>query len=442
MQIAPGPNQPLAVQTLRWLRQPIPTMQTLARDHGDVIHMKLAGLGDLLLLSHPDDVKMVFALSPDVGLAGQANYVLAPFLGRSSVLVSDGNDHARLRRLMMPAFQGERMQAFGHTMLDRAHAAVDRFPVFTPFSFHDRMQDVTLDVILRTIFGVTVGADLAELTRVLKQTLDLLAWPGLLLPVLQHDFGAWSPWGKFQRQAAEVERILHREIARRRAEPDGSIASSLVHATGEGGEKLSDQEIAEQLITLLVAGHETTATALSWGLAGILEEPALHRDLLAELATVPDLAPENLARLPLLDATVKESLRRRPVIPIVGRKLTQPMTIRGYDVPAGTVLAPCIYLAHHREEAFPDAYRFDPRRFLRDKPTSFELFPFGGGGRRCIGAAFAMYEMKMIFAAVLSRLTLRRASSRPTSVVRRSITLAPSEGLPLVCVDRRRRLTS
>jgi len=417
-------------------------MEALAREHGDVIRMRLAGLGDLLLLSHPDDVKMVFALAPDVGLAGQANYVLAPFLGETSVLVSDGAAHARLRRLMMPAFQGDRMHAFGHTMLDRAHAAVDRMMPFRPFSFHDRMQDITLDVILRTVFGVTVGADLVELTRLLKQTLHLLAWPGLLLPAMQHDLGRWSPWGKFQRFAAEVERVLHREVEKRRQHPDDSIASSLVHARGDDGEKLSDQEIVEQLSTLLVAGHETTATALSWGMAGILEEPALARDLLAELASVPDLAPEKLARLPLLDATVKESLRRMPVIPLVGRRLTQPMTVRGYVVPVGTVLAPCIYLAHHREEAFPEPFRFDPRRFLRDKPTAFELFPFGGGGRRCIGAAFATYEMKMIFAALLSRVTLRRASSRPTMAVRRSITLAPSEGLPVVCVDRRRHVSS
>lgn len=438
----PGPSLPMAIQTLRWLRRPIPTMEALAREYGDVIHMKLAGLGDLLLLTHPDDVKMTFALPAEVGLAGQANIVLAPFLGQTSVLVTDGSVHARLRKLMMPAFQGERMQAFGHTMLDCAHTAVDRMPLFAPFSFHDRMQDVTLDVILRTIFGVTAGAELAELTRVIKAALALMSWPGLLLPAMQRDLGPYSPWGRFVRLAAETDRLLHREIQRRRASPDSSIASSLVHARSEDGETLTDQEIAEQLITLLVAGHETTATALSWGVGGLLEEPTFLAELRAEIAGVPDLAPEKLARLPLLDATVKESLRRMPVIPIVGRKTTQPMTLRGFEVRPGTVLAPCIYLAHHRPDAFPEPYRFDPRRFLRDKPTSFELFPFGGGGRRCIGAAFATYEMKMIFAVVLSRLSLRRASSRPTSVVRRSITLAPSEGLPLVVTERRRRMLS
>ena len=404
--------------------------------------MKLLGLGDVVLLTNPDDIKMVFALPAHLGEAGKANWVLAPFLGERSVIVSDGAAHARLRKLMMPPFQGERMHAFGHTMVDLAHGVVDRVPLFTPFSFHDRMQDVTLNIILRTIFGVSGGKDLAELTAVLKVTLSLLAWPGHLLPPMQQDLGPWSPWGRFVRHAETVHRLLVQEIEKRRQTPDASIASSLVHARGDEGETLSDDEIAQQLVTLLVAGHETTATALAWGVNGLLDEPEVLRDLLAELASVPDLAPDKIARLPLLEATVKEALRKQPVIPLVGRVLTEPMTVRGYDVQAGMMLAPCIYLAHHRPEAFPDPDRFDPRRFLRDKPTPFELLPFGGGGRRCLGAAFAMYEMKMILAVVLSRLTLRRASREPIVVKRRSITLAPSKGLPVICMERRRRIAS
>jgi cytochrome P450 len=438
----PGPSAPAAVQTLRWMRRTIPTLRSYHRAYGEVIQMRLLGLGPLVLVTHPDDVKMVFALSPDVGLAGQANAVLAPFLGQTSVLVSDGATHGRLRKLMMPSFQGDRMLAFGAAMREAAERLVDELPLFTPFSFQSRMQDVTLEIIVRTVFGVTAAHELAELTKAVRATLALTTWPGLLLPAMQTDLGPLSPWGRFRRHADEVDAILHRKIKLLREKPDGSIASSLVHARGEAGERLTDQEIAEQLITLLVAGHETTATALAWGLDGLLENPDIQRELVDELRTVPDLAVDKIARLPLLDATVKESLRRLPVIPLVGRRLSEPLEVRGYTVPAGTVIAPCIYLAHHRPEAFPDPDRFDPRRFLRDKPTSFELFPFGGGIRRCIGAAFATLEMKILFAVLLTRLSLRRGTSAETRPIRRSITLAPSGGLSVVCIERRRRVGS
>jgi cytochrome P450 len=438
----PGPTTPVPLQTLRWMRQTIPTMRRYHRTYGDVIQMRLAGLGPLVLVTHPDDVKMVFALPPDVGLAGQANAVLAPFLGQTSVLVADGSTHGRLRKLIMPSFQGDRMLAFGDAMRAAADRLVDELPLFQPFSFQGRMQDVTLEIIVRTVFGVTAADELAELTKAVRATLALTTWPGLLLPAMQRDWGPLSPWGKFRRHADQVDAILHRKIKLLREVPDGSIASSLVHARGEAGERLTDQEIAEQLVTLLVAGHETTATALAWGLDGLLENPAVQAELLAELRTVPDLAIDKIARLPLLDATVKESLRRMPVIPLVGRRLSEPLRVRGFTIPVGTVVAPCIYLAHHRPEAFPDPDRFEPRRFLRDKPTSFELFPFGGGIRRCIGAAFATLEMKILFAVLLTRLSLRRGSSAPTRPIRRSITLAPSGGLSVVCIERRRRAGS
>lgn len=420
------------------MRRTIPTLRGYQRAFGDTFAMQLLGLGPLVMVSHPDDVKTVFALPPDVGLAGEANAVLAPFLGQTSVLVSDGSTHARLRKLMMPSFQGDRMLAFGETMRAAAERLVDDLPLFTPFSFQSRMQDVTLEIIVRTVFGVTAAGELEELTKAVRATLALTAWPGLLLPAMQHDLGPLSPWGRFRRHADEVDVILRRKIRLLRDVPDGSIASSLVHARGEAGEQLTEQEITEQLVTLLVAGHETTATALAWGMDGLLEEPGLRDELIDELRGVPDLSIDKIARLPLLDATVKESLRRLPVIPLVGRLLREPLTLRGQTVPAGTVVAPCIYLAHHRPEAFPEPDRFDPHRFLRDKPTSFELFPFGGGIRRCIGAAFATLEMKILFAVLLTRLSLRRGTSTETRPIRRSITLAPSGGLSVVCIERRR----
>lgn len=444
MAVPAGPRLPNAVQMTAWLARPIPFIERCRRQFGTVFTLRFIQYEPLVVIAEPSMIKEIFSGPTDVLWAGQSNAILAPFLGETSVLCADGSTHQRLRKLMMPAFHGERMQAFGQTMLDVADEVVDRMPIGKPFPIHPHMQEITLEVILRTIFGVSDNQRLAELSDLVRASLDLLSWPPMLFPQMQKDYGAWSPWGRFLRISAGVDRILQAEIDDRRSKTHDrrdDVLTALVSSRDEQGLGLSDQEIKEQLVTLLVAGHETTATSLAWAVNGLLDEPAFARELAAEVARATHdgaLEADRVVKLELLDATVKEALRLLPVIPFVGRTLQTPFRIGNLDLPAGAIAAPSIYLAHHDERSFPDSKRFDPKRFLRERPTPFEYFPFGGGGRRCLGAAFATYEMKMVLATMVSRLALARGTTRPTGVVRRSITFAPSGGLPVRVLSRKR----
>ena len=387
-------------------------------------------------------VKDVFALGPDEGHAGKANIVLKPFLGEHSLLLLDGAEHLRQRKMILPAFHGERMHAYGRAMLDLAHDSIDRFPLGRRFAVHERMQAVTLQIIIRTVFGLAAGPRFGELARALKTALDVGAWPILLFSFMQKDIGRFSPWGRYVRHAGRASEILRAEIQRGRAEGTAGrsdVLAMMLDARDDGGQPLSEDEVHDELVTLLVAGHETTATALAWSLRWILPDRALTQRLRGEIETAGG-DPTRIGKLELLDATVREALRLQPVIPIVGRVLQEPMTFGRLALPAGVVVAPSIYLVHRRPSLYPEPTRFRPERFLTFKPAPWEWLPFGGGLRRCIGAAFATYEMKMVLAAVLSRVDMRLATER-VRVVRRGITMTPSDGLPVTVTAKRARET-
>jgi cytochrome P450 len=436
-----GPALHPALQTLHWIRRPFDFLEESHAAFGDAFTLRLTVFPrPVVILSHPDAVKDVFALGPEDAQAGKANGILKPFLGEHSVLMLDGAEHLRQRKMLLPAFHGERMGAYGRSMLDLAHETIDRMPVGERFAVHAPMQGITLEVILRTVFGIADGPRFAELATILKKGLAVAAWPGLLFPVMQHDLGPLSPWGRFVRLSRRASEILRAEIHRGRAQGTAGRADALamiLDAKDEAGQPLSEDEVHDQLLTLLVAGHETTATALAWTLRWVLPDAQLVARLREEIATA-DGDPVRIARLELLDATVKEALRLQPVVPIVGRYIDRPMTIGGHDVPAGVMLAPAIYLVHRRPSLYPEPKRFRPERFLDFRPAPWELLPFGGGLRRCIGAAFAIYEMKMVLAALLPRVDMRLDVIDPRPV-RRSITLAPAGGLPVVVTAKSSR---
>jgi cytochrome P450 len=416
-------------------------MQGYKDRYGDAFTVHLPGLRDaLVLVSEPDAVKDVFALGADEGHAGKANFVLKPFLGEHSLLLLDGAEHLRQRKMMLPAFHGERMHAYGRAMLDLAHASIDRWPVGAAFPVHRPMQAITLQVIIRTVFGIDEGPRFVELADMLTRTLDAGSWPGLLFPAMQRDLGRFSPWGRFVHYGTRASEMLRSEIRSGRRQGTAGrtdVLAMMLEARDEGGREMTEDEVHDELLTLLTAGHETSATALAWALRWILPDASLLARLRAEIATAGD-DPQRIARLELLDATVKESLRLQPVIPMVGRVLQQPARIGRLSLPAGAMVAPSIYLMHRRASLYPDPSAFRPERFFTFKPAPWEWLPFGGGLRRCIGAAFSMYEMKMVLAAMLPRVDARLTSTR-VEAKRRVVTVTPSGGLPIILTARRSR---
>ncbi|HEY8039481.1 MAG TPA: cytochrome P450 [Polyangiaceae bacterium] len=441
MPLPPGPSLPPAIQVLRWMRVPFNVLEDGQARFGDAFTMRLPGLvSGVVVVSDPLAVKDVFGLGPDQGHAGKANFVLKPLLGEHSLLLLDGAEHIRQRKMILPAFHGERMHAYGRAMIDMTHESIDRWPLGTRFAVHTPMQSITLQVILRTVFGLEEGPRFTELADLLRRTLDVGSHPILLMPFMQRDLGPLSPWGRFLRTAAKASDILRAEIRAGRAKGTAGrqdVLAMMLDARDEHGEPLSEDEVHDELVTLLVAGHETTATALAWTLRWLLPDRGLVGRLKEEIAGAGG-DPLRIAKLELLDATVKESLRLQPVVPQVGRVLMEPTKIGGLELPAGVFVSPSIYLVHRRPSLYPDPTRFRPERFLDFKPAAWEFLPFGGGLRKCVGAAFALYEMKMVLATMLPRVEMRLATDR-VRPVRRAVTITPSDGLPVMVTAKRSR---
>ncbi len=432
--LPPGPTLPPLVQGLQFAFRALPFFETCRRRYGDCFTISMPFGPPYVLFTTPAAVREIFTGDDDELRAGEANVVLRPLLGVNSVLFLDGDRHARERRLMLPPFHGERMLAYADAMRGITDDALDGWPVGRPFPVHPEMQAITLEIILRTVFGLEAGT-LAVLRDLLRRWIASALNPLLLWPRLQVDFGRVSPWGRLVRLKREIDALLLAEIARRREAGAGEradVLSLLLAARDEDGRPMRDEELLDEMITLLVAGHETTATALAWTFHHLLANP----DVLEACRAEARASSGGFAQLPLLDAVVKETLRLNPVITEVGRRLTRPMRIGGRDIPAGVAVGPCIYLVHRRPDVWPDPERFDPARFVGTRPSPYEFLPFGGGARRCLGMAFALYEMKVVLATVLARAELAPMRGYRMKVVRRSITMAPSRGMPVVVTAR------
>jgi cytochrome P450 len=425
--LPPGPRLPRILQTAGFILAGPRFLDACRRRYGDAVTFSTLFDSKFVILFEPGMVKEVFQGSNDQLHAGEANALLGPILGSRSVLLLDGAEHLRHRKLMLPPFHGRRMQAYAEVMQESADQEIDSWPVGTPFALLPSMQAVTLRVILRAVFGYRPGAAEDELQRRLRAMIEPIARPrGLLLMFtlgrLGSDRGATT---RFEENRRAVDQILFEEIARRRQEPDldqrDDVFSALVLAQDENGEHLSDTEIRDELVTLLLAGHETTATGLAWTFDLLLHSPAVHKRALEG-----DDA--------YLDAVVKESLRIRPVIPGVGRVVRgEPFRLNGYEIPEGVEINPSIRMIHRRDDLYPDASAFRPERFLTDDPPdTYTWIPFGGGTRRCLGASFAQMEMRVVLRRVLQRTALRAASPELEKVQFRGITLAPRDGVSVV----------
>lgn len=426
--LPPGPRAPSVLQLLPYVRRPLAWFEECARRYGDPFTIRLPGYEPFVMLSAPTLIKQVFTGDDDVLHAGKANVILEPLVGKHSVLLLDGAPHLRQRRLLSPPLRGDRMHAYAGLIAEIAAAEVTRMPRDRPFALHEHMQAITLEVILRAVFGFDQGSRMGALRALIVDVLE--PPPALLafLPVRYLDLPL-SPFRAFLRRRAALAHALREVLHARRAAPDRGgtdILSLLLAVRDEDDRPMSDDELVDELVTMLVAGHETTATALSWAVACLLEHPEVEARLRDEIAGATD--PAALAGVEYLDAVVKETLRVRPIVPDVVRQLQRPLRFAGFDLPAGVYLAPCIHLAHRRPDVYPEPARFRPERFLGVKPDPYTWLPFGGGIRKCLGMAFALYEMKIVLGVVLSRLRLRLDAPGAVRVVRRTVTLAPEAG--------------
>ena len=430
--LPPSPRLPAPIQTFGLVGRPVPFFEWCRRRYGETFTLRVLRAGELVFISDPPSLKRLFGADRRNTIAPGRNVVLRPILGDQSLLLQEGDEHLRRRKLMLPPFHGERMRAYESVMAQATDREIDSWLVRSEFKLHPRMQAITLEVILSAVFGVEEGTRRDALRTNLIGILATTRSPAAIGVSIDR-MRRLPRYRRVTEMLAEADRILFEEIADRRSDPDlearEDILSMLVAARFEDGSEMSDAELRDQLMTLLMAGHETTATGLAWAF-----------DLLFH-------APDKLERLReevvggggsgYLDAVIKETLRIRPVVPFVGRELREEAELGGYELPAGTVVMPAIYLAHTRPDVYPHPYEFRPERFLEDGPETYGWIPFGGGTRRCIGAAFAELEMRVVLSTILRRATLRPASERPEKMVRRNVTLSPRGGTPAVLVDRR-----
>ncbi|MGK4000978.1 cytochrome P450 [Sorangium sp. So ce1036] len=448
MALPPGSSAPAFVQMVSWLLQPLQSFEQSYARFGSIYTSKNPVVGTQVIVCHPEDVKQVFTGDPDIFHAGEGNAAGAPLVGPRSLLLLDGQEHIRTRRMMMPPFHGERMLSYARTMRDITLRSMDGWPRGRYFELHTHMQQITMDIILRAVLGLTGGPESARMRELIAGLLKRAHSPISMLwmlPALQKDLGPLTPWASFKRLLADTDAHILRHIAQRRQSVGSGehedVLSLLIQAVDENGQSMSDDELRDEMMTLLIAGHETSATALCWAFEEILSHPEERSKLIEEINDVTGGRPievEQVGRLERLDAAIKEVLRLHPVVSTIGRKLKKPVKIGGFDLPEGVVVIPCAYLTHRLPHLYPEPARFNPERFLGKKPDLYAWLPFGGGPRRCIGMAFALFEIKIVLATVLSQLPdLRLQHAKPAPASLRAFLFAPKGGTPVMWNQRR-----
>jgi cytochrome P450 len=416
--LPPGPREPAALQTLEWVARPTAFLRRCAAAYGEAFTIRLAfDDAPLVLVWHPDAVRAVYAADPEVARRGASPGPLRPVAGPRSILFADGDAHLRIRRMMLPAFHGDRIAAYRDVVREVTIEHVAGWPRGRPVEALGLMQELTLEVILRAVFGTDDPRLAADIRATLGVASSLPR--AMAMSLVQRDLGPYSPWGAFIRHMAIVDEQLMALIARRRAaDAGGDDVLGALLAAG-----LDDEELRDHLVTLLAAGHDTTAGSLAWAIERLARAPAA-------LERVRDGDEQ------WIDAVAKETLRIRPVLTVAPRKLAAPLSVDGLRLPSGVHVAPCIYLVHRREDLYPDAAAWRPERWLgAGAPESFAWIPFGGGVRRCLGAAFATMEMAEVLRIVATRLDLAPADARGERMRRRGITLQPGRGARVVFSD-------
>ncbi|MFY9487298.1 MAG: cytochrome P450 [Solirubrobacterales bacterium] len=427
--LPPGPRSPALVQSFQWVFRPVNFLLRQRAKFGDTFTVHFLGIGRIVMTADPSEIRKVFTAKADRLHAGEANVVLAPIVGDNSVLVLDEERHLRQRRLLLPPFHGDRMRAYLDDIAAITDEAIDGWPEGEAFTLREETQAITMDVILRVVFGITDDQRRNQF-RDRMNAIDPNRWfkKFALMPIVRKlPALERRVFADFAIAKHKFDSLMLDEIAARRAAPDSDeredILSMLLEARDEEGNPMTDDELRDELVTLVVAGHETTATSLAWAFELILRRPDVWARVREEA-----FAGES----EYTDAVVKESLRMRPILPLVARVVKDPFEIAGHTVPRGKVIAPNIYLSHYREASYADAEQFKPERFINGSPEGSTWLPFGGGIRRCIGASFALYEMRVVIQTIARRADLRLTRDSEEPIVRRAITFAPGHDVPVI----------
>ncbi|QSJ14785.1 cytochrome P450 [Nostoc sp. UHCC 0702] len=452
MQLPNRLKSPSLIQKFQWITDPVAYMESAAQEYPDIFTGEIVGFGGtLVFVNHPQAIQEILTSQKSKFAAdGRLNQFLQPLLGNYSLVMLSGDRHKRRRQLLMPSFHGERMRVYGQLISDLAEKVFSELPINQPFLARHGTQEISAQVMLKVVFGLYEGERYQQIKHSLLSMLDIFRSPlrssFLLLPFLQQDLGAWSPWGKFLRQQQRIDELLCAEIAERRQQANQDridIVSLLMSATDEAGQPMTDEELRDEIKTLMFGGYDTTATVMSWALYWIHHKPEVLEKLLQELDSLGDSPdPMTIFRLPYLSAVCNESLRTYSTVMLTfPTEVQERVEILGHSLEPGTVVAACMYLIHQREDLYPQPQEFRPERFLERQFSPYEFMPFGGI-RRCIGEAFAMFEIKLILATILSNYQFALTDPRPEQPQRRALTLAPSNGAKMVITGRRQRQQS
>lgn len=445
--LLPTVKSPSPIQLWQWITEPIDYLDNSEREYGDIFKIKMSGVfNNCVFLSDPKAIQQVLTgTDKQFAAPGSINGILKPFLGSRGVILLDGGEHRQRRQLLMPQFHGDKIRVYTELICKLTRDLVAGWQIDETINLREQMQSISLSVILQTVFGIYEGERYEQIQEKLLQVISLIESPVkssfLFIPALQQDLGAWSPWGRFLRDREVLDRLLYAEIAdrRRNYQPDRSdILNLLIGSKDADGNGMSDVELHDELMTLLFAGHETTATALAWAIYWINYLPEVKAKLMAEIATLgTERDPVTISRLPYLNAVCSETLRIYPVGMLTFPRITrEPVSVQGYEIPAETVVVGCIYLTHHREDLYPEPDLFKPERFLERQFSPYEYLPFGGGSRRCIGMALAQLEMKLVIIEILSHCQLQLTSKSPAVPARRGVTLGPKGGIEAHVVSK------
>ncbi|MDZ7952753.1 cytochrome P450 [Nostoc sp. DedQUE09] len=432
-------------QLLEWIADPIGFQKKCNQEYGDIFSMQLGGLGSYVILSHPQAIQEIFSQDSKFDV-GRGNKLAEPLIGRNSIMLIDGARHRRERKLLMPPFHGERLQAYGQQICLITEQIASQWQIGQPFVVRSAMQKVSLEVILQIVFGLSEGERYQLILPLLTSWLDMTDSPlrssMLFFQFLQQDWGKWTPWGQMKTRQSHIHQLLQAEIEEKRTKNNqnqGDVLSLMMAARDENGQAMTDDELKDELLTILFAGHETTATTLAWAFYQIHQNPDVLSKLQQELDSLGENPnPMEIAQLPYLSAVCQETLRMYPVLPGLFPRITKSsINIAGYQFPPDTTLMASIYLLHYREDLYPNPQQFNPERFLGRHYSPWEFIPFGGGSRRCLGYALAQLEIKLVLATVLSNYQLALVENKPLKLQRRGFTLAPNGGVRMMAIKKR-----